>query len=411
MGPEAFEILTHDKIRELIEANLDADSADFALRHSHNDFPAALVSSQIKYLQKSRNKLPSFYSARCIIPPRAYEQASSEISAQMKKYKGASCLDLTCGLGVDSYYFAQNFDQVTAVEPDPILSQIVAYNFSLLGTDNIRFLQTTAEVYLNSLDGQIYDLVYVDPDRRDKAGKRRFAMEDCQPDVGKLLPELLRVARTLLIKISPMFDIAEALKVFPYVTAIFVISIKNECKELLVEIKPSAAEGYIPELRLMLYRNGHKKSYNFLLTPSHVNAEILPTEGGAQYIWEADVAFYKGRCFRQLIANYFSAYSGSLNHSTGFFFSFGKLPPDFPGKIFKILHTFAYKPAQIKKELKRRGIRKIQIIQRYFPVSGKIIRKQLNMQDGGKHFLICTRIGDQKRAFLAHLTDPASIVH
>ena len=98
----------------------------------------ALIATQIKYLQRARVKLPSYYAALCILPPLSFEQSSSEETASVKRYSGDTCLDLTCGLGVDAFYLSKRFRQVIAVERNAELSEIARINFRLLGVQNIR---------------------------------------------------------------------------------------------------------------------------------------------------------------------------------------------------------------------------------------------------------------------------------
>ncbi|TAE44897.1 MAG: SAM-dependent methyltransferase, partial [Bacteroidetes bacterium] len=236
MTTEEFEILTQGHIRALIETHLHSDPASFAMNQVHNEFPVALVSTQLKYLQKSREKLPRWYEARCIVPPRAYEQCSSEAAAALKPaLSGGRCLDLTMGLGVDSAHFSRSFTQVTALEPDPVLSRVVAFNLGLMGLSNIQIIQERAEDFLERYEGPAYDLIYADPSRRDAAGKRDASLAGGSPDVLQLLPLLLRHGRQVLLKISPLFDVEEARRLFPGCD-LMVISIGGECKELLIRL-------------------------------------------------------------------------------------------------------------------------------------------------------------------------------
>ena len=129
------ELLRSEELRKAIEENIERDPQRVAL---DKRVPyASLVATQIKYLQRARKKLPHLYEARCIIPPRAFEQSSSMESAERKGISGDTLLDLSCGLGIDAMAAARNFRRVVAVERDEVLAEVVRYNLTLLGVDNV----------------------------------------------------------------------------------------------------------------------------------------------------------------------------------------------------------------------------------------------------------------------------------
>lgn len=233
--------LLRPDVREQIAVHLNDDPTKVALSLREN---GPLVATQIKYLQRARIKLPAYYAAQCILPPLSFEQASSEESASLKHYTGHTCLDLTCGLGVDAFHFSKCFDQVVTVEQSAELCEIARINFERLQARNIRIITNTAEQYVADLNsgaesiGPI-DLIYIDPARRDSQGKKVWLLEDCSPNVTKLLPSLLQLSPLVVIKASPLFDIDEAFKLFGEKCSIEIISVRGECKEVLIEIRNS----------------------------------------------------------------------------------------------------------------------------------------------------------------------------
>ena len=233
--------LLRPDVREQIAVHLNDDPTKVALSLREN---GPLVATQIKYLQRARIKLPAYYAAQCILPPLSFEQASSEESASLKHYTGHTCLDLTCGLGVDAFHFSKCFAQVVTVEQSAELCEIARINFERLQARNIRIITTTAEQYVADLNsgaesiGPI-DLIYIDPARRDSQGKKVWLLEDCSPNVTKLLPSLLQLSPLVVIKASPLFDIDEAFKLFGEKCSIEIISVRGECKEVLIEIHNS----------------------------------------------------------------------------------------------------------------------------------------------------------------------------
>lgn len=233
--------LLRPDVREQIAVHLNDDPTKVALSLREN---GPLVATQIKYLQRARIKLPAYYAAQCILPPLSFEQASSEESASLKHYTGHTCLDLTCGLGVDAFHFSKCFDQVVTVEQSAELCEIARINFERLQARNIRIITNTAEQYVADLNsgaesiGPI-DLIYIDPARRDSQGKKVWLLEDCSPNVTKLLPSLLQLSPLVVIKASPLFDIDEAFRLFGEKCSVEIISVRGECKEVLIEIRNS----------------------------------------------------------------------------------------------------------------------------------------------------------------------------
>ena len=400
MNKESFEFLIKDEVQSLIEANLNSNPQEFALRQKYNGPHSGIVPTQLKNLQKSKKKIPSFFNARCIIPTRAYEQCSSEKTAQMRHYTGKTCLDLTCGLGVDTYTYTRKFDSVTSLELNPVYCDIAEYNFRKLGVNNVKVINSSAEDFIENYSGPSFDLIYADPSRRDQTGKRLNALEEFSPSIPEILPKLKTISSRILFKLSPLFDLSEAKRVFPEAKKIVIISVDNECKELLIEFENHQELSEQPFfLNLMLNKRNREKSFVFFETMQKSSDFSFPEQ--PNFILEPDVAFYKGRVTQRLFDEYFSELNGRMNDGRGFFFT-EDLPEamDFPGRVFKIEESLFYKPKQLKKRLKALKIKRIQITQRNFPFSVKDIRKQLNIDDGGEFRLICTTIGLEKRVFL-----------
>jgi len=395
MTIEEFEILTHDKIQDLIEANLYENPSNLALSQKYNDFPTYIVSQQLKYLQKSRKKIPSFYESRCIIPGIAFEQASSEQSAGMKSFSGKTCLDLSTGLGVDVAHFSRNFERVDAVEIEEYKVAVAKYNFQKLGIRNVNFHHDSSENYLKNYTGEAYDLIYLDPARRDEGGKRTFAPEDCQPNVIELLPLLLQKGKKILVKLSPLYDHVEAFRKFPQLSRFHIYSVDGEVKEVLLELdrEPSGER----EILIKIHRNTKVQSFSFFLDQE---LEDKFEESEIHFVWDADAAFYKGRMPAQLFAKYFSQTKGFMESERSFFFSSEPAPEDFPGRRFTVEAAFPYKPKALKKHFKTAGIKRAEIIQRDFPFSTKDIRKQLGLAAGGDTYLLACVIKGERQILI-----------
>ncbi len=143
MNLSELEYLCSESAQREINQYKDCDPIKVAM-NKHIKHPA-LIATQIKYLQRARIKLPSYYAAECIIPERGFEQCSSELCASVKELSGDLCIDLTCGLGVDTLHFSSRFKRVIALERDPVMAQLARVNFKRLGVNNIEVINRMTE--------------------------------------------------------------------------------------------------------------------------------------------------------------------------------------------------------------------------------------------------------------------------
>jgi ubiquinone/menaquinone biosynthesis C-methylase UbiE len=434
-------ILKTAEAQKIIADNLATDPSVFALKNKHS--AAATLATQLKYLQRSRSKLPTFYAAKAVIPPLAFEQCSSERAASAKEFSGEKCLDLTCGLGVDSLHFSKSFQHVTSIERNFELAEAVRFNFSLMNVQNIEVINTDADNFVRKYVDEPFDLIYIDPARRDIGGKKVFLPEDCEPNFVELLPILKKIGRKIVVKMSPLYDVDAAFRQFENVSEVGVISIDNECKEVLLVFENNdlirGNKALIKELNPSIfikcfYKNHffilNKKinktadlnaNYNEFITNSNKN-ELIKKENlinsviknsinselnnelktSFNYLIEPDVAFYKARFLENIPPQYFDGKSTILTASNGFFLSNNvENTRDFPSRIFQIEQTLNYQPKRISAFLKSEKINALNVVQRNFPFSAADIRTALKVKEGSDWFLICTIFQGEKWAFLA----------
>jgi len=387
---EDFEQLISPYGQGLINTYLHVSPVEIALKHKFNEMAASLIATQVKYLQKSKKKLPHFYQHRCIIPPLSFEQSSSETTASLKQYSGTQMLDLTFGLGVDSYCLSAGFERIIALEKQILLAQIGRYNMTKLGKNHIEILPTSAEEFLSEYDGSSFDLLYIDPSRRSQKNKKVFLLEDCSPNVLTLMPLMKRVSKLIVIKLSPLFDLTEVIRKIPNTRKILVISVRNECKEVLVEVDPHHTSSTIM-LEIVALIKGQLHRFEDKLERDPLPIKHYEPKVG-EYIYDADVGFYKGRMLNPLFHSYFQEGKGGfISAEEGFWGTKHYVETAFPGRIFQVEAIFPYKPKQIKRYLKGMKIKHINIIKRHFPHSTQLIHKQLQLSSGGEYFLLCTR--------------------
>ena len=139
-------------------------------------------------------------------------------------------VDLTGGMGVDCYFLSQQFQSTAYVEKLPHLVELAKHNFAILNP-KVEVYNDDAEAFLKQMPS--VDVIYIDPARRDTKGQKTVSIHDCTPDVSLLQQNLFGKAHQVLIKLSPMLDISLALSDLQHVKSVHVVSVANECKELL----------------------------------------------------------------------------------------------------------------------------------------------------------------------------------
>lgn len=195
--------------------------------------------------------------------PTTRNQSVTELAEVTIPSRG-KVADLTGGLGVDSWAFSEVAEEVLYNEMNPVLAAAARHNFKALGVTNIFIKNSEATSdSLKDIFGDFRpDVIFLDPARRDSAGKKVFLLEDCSPDVLKILPELFGISRFVLLKLSPMADITMAVERLDrtyeeylekasgkgwngqWVREVHVVASGGECKELLILLDGEWNEGY-----------------------------------------------------------------------------------------------------------------------------------------------------------------------
>ncbi|GGI25550.1 THUMP-like domain-containing protein [Pedobacter mendelii] len=368
-------------VQNYINANLNADVNQIALAKSpFNNVTAAELANQINAKKKAEKKLPSWYVAENIYYPQALsiEQTSSEITAKYKSklVKGKSLIDLTGGFGVDSFYFVKNIHHVVHCEINAELSAAAEHNANILGANNIDFIAGDGLEFINT-SNQTFDTIYIDPARRAEKGKV-FMLKDCTPDVVSNLNLLLAKSQRVIIKTAPLLDITAGLSELTNVSEIHIISVKNECKELLWVID----KGYDKDIKIVAVTiNEQEKEFSFsksqLAGPVNF-AEDLNLE---KYLYEPDAALLKSGAFN-LIATHYNL--KKLQQRTQLYIS-QTINNSFPGRIFEIDEIIS------GGELKTKKLLKGNIIVRNYPAKAEDLIKKYKISSSNDKFLIFTK--------------------
>ena len=374
--------LLNDATRQFVREHANADVRQLALRGSSNtDVNLPLALDQIAGRQYAHRKLPTWYAVDGIVyPPHlSLEQCSSEITARYKAslVSGDSLVDLTAGFGVDCYFMAHAFRNAVAVELQPHLCEIAQHNFHLLDCDKIEVINSDAETYLNQMKPT--DVIFIDPARRDTAGRRTYGIKDCTPDVTHLAPTLLKKARTVMIKLSPMLDISQVITTLPCVTDVHIVSVASECKELLV-IMSSTSNGDV-----VIHCMNDGKTFDF--HRNDVFEDITPWNEqceNARFIYEPNASIMKAGCFNQVANHYGVTPVSSDSH----LFVSDKCVDELPGRTFVVDAITMMNKGELKKVLA--GITQANVAVRNFPMRADELKKRLRLKDGGNTYIFGT---------------------
>ena len=421
-------MLINENTWQFIRKHANDDVRKLALQGSKEadtDLPMAL--QQIAGRQTARKKLPTWSAVEDLVyPPHLnMEQCSSEQTARYKQQlverllrgeqKGAftdqsdgghkgTFIDLTGGFGVDFYFMSQGFKERIYVEQNAELCDLVKHNYALLNHPCAIHCLDTA-TFLSTLEGQA-DVIYLDPARRNEHGGRTYGIEDCSPNVLELLPVLLKSAHFIVIKLSPMLDWRKAVNDLKYVAEVHIVSVGNECKELLLVLNHEQTErplitcvndeSTFRVVPIVGSRNTNRwyKQYQGLVRPvPSTDTNLVLTSHEVQgvassamnYLYEPNASIMKAGCFAEVEQQYAAVRQLSANSHL---FTSAVEIDDFPGRRFQILSISSMNKQELKSALQT--IERANIAVRNFPLTVEQLRKKLKLKDGGDIYLFAT---------------------
>ena len=363
---------------------------------------------QVDGYQRTKEKLPTFavmqdwwYPVRL-----SCEQCSSEATARYKcsllPTLPYTLTDLTGGYGVDTYFMSERATRAHYVERNEDLCKIVAHNFQttrpqvdIHNTDAIHYLQ----------DMPSCDVIYLDPARRDKHGGKVFRLEDCEPNVVEILPALRSKSKLIIIKLSPMLDISQALHSLEGRWDVHIVAVKNEVKEVLLV---SSLDRYHPVTTTEGYRRdneGMVYATNMLTTSDtpvgfsfsrseEREAQCEYYDGSREelisadaYVYEPNAAIIKAGAFKLVAQRYGLCKMAPNTH----LYLSKELVEDFPGRVWQIIES----------NIKDAKNTQASILTRNYPLTPEQLRKKLKIKDSDTLTIIGARIGDKPTLLLA----------
>jgi len=364
------------------------------------DMPAALM--QIAGRQAAAEKIPSWHASENILYPRhlSLEQCSSEATARYKAAiaAGTTLTDLTGGFGIDCAFLSAKFQQVTYVERQETLCRIASHNFPLLGLNHIEVKNSDGVAYLQEMSP--VDWIFIDPARRDGHGGKTVAIADCEPNVAELEALLLAKAQHIMVKLSPMLDLSLSIQDLKHVQEAHIVSVNNECKELLLILGHNAI---IPENIAIHCVNLQTKGGKSLqeaeqpFTFTREQEQSSPCEYTAtpgNYLYEPNASILKAGAFRSIA----HTYKVKKLHPNSHLYTSGKPVEGFPGRSFRITGMCTLNKKELKATLG--GIGKANITVRNFPSSVAELRRRIKLSEGGDVYLFATTLGDEQKVLI-----------
>lgn len=382
-------------------------TADFLKAH-WNDEPTTLLLQSARYpdvdmvwvaqqangRKKAKEKIPSWYEHEEIVYPAALsmEQCSSEQTARYKSELcfGGTLVDLTGGLGVDTAFMSERFARTIYVERNAALAAVASYNFGQLGLSAIAAEVKDAIDVLYSPEE--VDWLYIDPARRKGNRQKAVLLSDCEPNLLEYREQLLKKAKHVLVKLSPLFDVTELSRLFLQATEVHIVSVANECKELLLRLSREVCES--PTVVCVnITKSGRRQQFAFRLSDeAKASADIAP--GVLEYVYEPNASIQKSGG----VKSFANSYNLQMLHPNTRLYTSSERIANFQGRRFVVEAVFGLSKPELKQHLS--DVKKANITARNFPLTVAELRKKLGLQDGGAVYLFATTLSSGKKAII-----------
>ena len=386
---------------------LSAETIQFIKAHAKEDvrtlalqagkFPTVDMAEavvQIAGRQMAEAKLPTWAQNEDVWYPRhlSMEQCSSEVTALYKAslVKGDSLVDLTGGLGIDCSYMAQSFVRADYVERQEVLCELALHNFKVLGRKHIQVHHQDGVAYLQQMAP--VDCIFLDPARRDGHGGKTVAISDCEPNVEELEPVLISKAKQVWVKLSPMLDLTLALRALSSVQEVHIVSVNNECKELLLLLQKEGEGPVRVHCEHITSQKVHQHDVFTFQEEKETVAKFTSSVG--HFLYEPNASLLKAGAYKLLTQRY----PVQKLHVSSHLYTSDERVDDFPGRIFEVLTCSGFGKKELRTALQ--GVDKANLTIRNFPSSVADLRKRLKIKEGGDIYLFATTLSDEQKVLI-----------
>ncbi len=376
----SIEILTSPDIVNFIRENESTDIQKLLL-NPPTEFKKQItfIADQILSRRKSKTKLPDWYGNYELImpPPLSLEQCSSPATGTYKAsiFSGNTLVDLTGGMGIDTMYLSDQFNEVHHVEMNEQIHQVFRHNLKVLSKPGITAHHSTAEEFISEVGTNTS--FFIDPARRSEQKSRVFLFEDCSPNVIELLSSFRIKADKVLIKAAPMIDISLAVSQLEQVKEVHVVSVRNEVKEVLFLLDYQTEAPDEPIIKCVNLDTA-QPSYSFC-TSNEKTATSSFSEP-QRYLYDPNSSIIKAGAFK-LIGSQYKLHKIAVNTHL---YTSDTLIDNFPGRVFEILQSDVNK----KNIGKFIGDGKVNVLTKNYPQKPDELKKKLKVKDGGEFYLI-----------------------
>ena len=392
--------------------NINQETIDFIRSHRNDDvrtlalqaskYPTIDINEalvQIAGRQIAEKKIPSWSEIDDIRYPKhlSMEQCSSELTARYKAslIEGESLTDLTAGFGVDFSFIARRFSHADYVERQEVLCEVAKHNFNVLGLTQAKVHCMDGIEYLKEMS--TVDCLFLDPARRDANGGKTVAITDCEPDVCALESLLLQKGKTVMIKLSPMLDMHSALNDLKSIRELHVVSVNNECKELILVLRSSSEGNFHSGNEVVInceqiVSNTASQHFSYTLSEERA-AECMLTDRIGNYLYEPGAALLKAGPYRLLSQRF-----GIMKLHPNSHLYTSETPVDFPGRRFKVIGFSGFGKKELKTFMK--GLEKANLTVRNFPTTVADLRKKLKLKEGGDTYLFATTLNNGEKVLI-----------
>lgn len=401
--------LFSDEFRMFVSRHADESADRLRLRyHGSSEAWIPLAIAHIECMKKCGRKFGTLQPG-VMTSPLSVEQASSEpvarfhgrLAAELMP-QGGTLLDMTCGMGIDLRAISEATGaRSTAFELNRDVALAACHNFAdnqqveILNADSVEWLRA------RSADSEPFDLVFIDPARRDANGGRVFNLHDCAPDVVELLPMLAANTRKAMVKLSPMLDVTQTLRDLPCITSLHVVEERGECRELLAILDftcgASTREAQVISVDICTSPSTHS-SFCFTQAEGEELTAPCAEPSVGDYLFEPGPAAMKAQPFSILC----SRHALRKLHRNTHLFTAPAPVEGLPGKWHRIEGIEEFTSASAK-QMSRRGIQG-DVAVRNFPLTAPELQKRLKIKSGGNLRLFgvtaCSAAGNDRRLIL-----------
>ena len=382
---DGIDFLKRKEVKAFIQENIAQDVTQLLLNppkkwKSH----IKVIADQIFARQKAQGKLPQWAQNFDLIfpPPLSIEQASSASTGQYKSglLSGEHLIDLTGGMGIDCLWIGQGFKKVSYVEQNDVLCETFRHNSKTLGK-KVEIENSAAEDFLEAFEGKA--VFYIDPARRNDTKQKVFKLEDCTPNLLEIQQTLFEKAQRVLVKLSPLMDLSILIGSVNGISEIHIVSVKNDCKEILVLLEPNQKT---PSPKIVAV-NLDSDQPDFSFYREEEGSTQISYGYVSGYVYEPNASILKAGAFKAIAQRYDVTKLSANTHLYTSEYALEK----FPGKSFKVLAPNA------KHSLREYAVDgHLNVMTRNYTSDSAQLKKKYKLKDGGKYYLIGFRDRNNK---------------